>query len=227
MDNDGVPDLFASSAPSSGNGSVSTLSGKTKKVLGTRFGAKPEYGRSVAGVDTNADDVVSLVVGQPTATGGIALTYDRRPVANPPTWKRYGSTCFGSGGRLPRIYGSSRTSGPADFFRGAMSRTGSQYRIMLRSGPPSSVSVLMIGPMPRLDFPLDLLGMNGCSLLAGPSIMIHGSTDGNGASSLTLPAQTLNPGSQIVFQWFLLDPGANSANLTLSDAAELRVGPRL
>ncbi|MCA8970025.1 MAG: FG-GAP repeat protein [Planctomycetes bacterium] len=219
QDLDGNDDIVAS-----GSNFVRVLSGADAKVMSEVIGA-PSFGQALAAIDTNGDSTLDLVVGEPTANR--IWCYDRSPrqSESPASYSRFGETC-GSTSRAPRIAGSDGRLYP-DSLRGAVARVGRPYRMFLLTGPWSSFGQLRIGTN-STRIPLDVLGMNGCVYYVDSLVSLGFATDKNGAASvpLSIPNDPAFTGVRLLFQWLLLDQGANKVGLTLSDCARVRIGAR-
>ncbi|MCB9881005.1 MAG: FG-GAP repeat protein [Planctomycetes bacterium] len=224
VDRDGVLDLLVSSLWSNNRGSIEIRSGRTKGAIGPWISpGSNDFGLSVARGDTNGDSVPDFFV----ADGIAGWAFDGDVVPTPPSWTTFGQSCRGTGNVLPRIWGSD-TSAP-NRLDGAAPRLPGTLNLFLSSGARASIALLHFG-FGRTHVPLDAIGMNGCALNVGTKILSLGApTDGSGGARLpiALPNAPQYVGVQLSFEWLVFDPSANAFGLTLSDAAEIRLGPKL
>jgi hypothetical protein len=110
---------------------------------------------------------------------------------------------------------------------------GDQFRIEAQDVPSGAIPVALAFGASRTRFgsfalPLDLspFGMPGCALHASFDFVATAiARQGSATFSIPLQAPAM-PGTTVFQQALVLDPDANPAGVTLSDAAELRVGVR-
>ncbi len=222
QDGDGHDDVAVS-----GMGFVRFVSGRNSTALRAISRPSASFGRSLAAIDTSGDSKLDLVVGEPGAN--VAWCYDAATVANPPQWRRYGATCAGTGGRLPRIFGATGSVAYPQHLQGALARSGGSVSILLNYAAKNSAAILRLGVVPS-ELPLDGIGMPGCVHLIHNIVSFGVGTDRNGAARFgPLPIQS-DPrfvGGDLLWQWLVIDTTANSFGLTMSDAAVMRIGAKL
>lgn len=109
---------------------------------------------------------------------------------------------------------------------------GQSIEMHVRTRSRSAPAFLLIGGSATawnglpLPLQLDMLGATGCSLYVSADVVVFAMTDAQGAARmpLTLPADPGLIGSDVFFQWLVVDPNANPLGLGASDAAAVRVG---
>lgn len=93
---------------------------------------------------------------------------------------------------------------------------------------PSSVSLARCGRRSLLPFPLNSLGMTGCTLfVSGEFNALPIPSSGNlGTLTLSIPNNSALVGGSFYNQAFVVDLPANGAGITASNAGEARIGAR-
>ncbi len=143
--------------------------------------------------------------------------YDATPKAQPPVVDTYGAICAGSQSRFAR---ASFAPNP---------RFGRRSRVHLRSARPQSLATLL-AHLSRSTPPLDLspLGMPSCWMhipLGGPTLPpIQVGSDGSASLVMDIPNDSQLAGSQVTFQWIVVDPGTNAAGIVTSNGIDIRIG---
>lgn len=241
VDGDDVPDFAASGAArvvlcSGATGTIlrqSNSSGEMDAVGDVNADGVPDLSIQGAGVVSGVDFAVLTAsptphtiwrpAGDLRGDGSHDVIASRssgvlevRSLSNATTPRRIGtrgSACVGSNGRVPRILGRGQP------------RFGGMLDVELRGGRPGFATSLHIG-LPA-SFDLTPIGMPGCSLLERPFHAIPRTLGPRGlaAASFALQPTLLPAGVDFTFQWFSLDPAANSIGVTLSDALDLRLAP--
>jgi hypothetical protein len=185
---------------------------------------------------------------QPFATGGIAGLYhhamafdgfrrrvvlfggrgDRFSAPRNETWEYSDATpaiftTFGQGcGRNPSL-------APEP---GSLPWAGSTFRLRITNLPPTALTFLMLGfsrtsyfgrfPLP---FPLDPIGMPGCTLFVSDEVVFTVTNQGGIATlPIAIPSAPTVPGVPFYTQAFAFDPGANPLGVIVSNAGEGVVG---
>jgi len=128
----------------------------------------------------------------------------------------YGRGCTGSNGKRPKIGAR----------QGAV--IGAPFSMDLFAANPNQIALLGFGPerdqFATLSLPLPApqagVAAPGCTLLLAPQLLEPRVTDVSGCATvaLTLPVAPNLRGSLHCAQWIVLDPSANAAGLTSSDA---------
>lgn len=225
QDGDGLADLAVT-----GEGFVRVLKGTDANArIGSDRTGSATFGQAIAAIDTSGDSKRDLLVAEPSSTGGELWCFDRATVDDPPAFERYGATCKGTGGRVPRIHGSTAPRMSPDHLDGALARAGGGVRIYLTSAAMNSAALLRLGVV-RRDLPLDFIGMPGCRYQVDGIWSFVVPTNRDGASSfgpLEVKSDPQLIGLELLWQWLVLDPGANSFGMTTSDAAIMRQGRKL
>ena len=134
----------------------------------------------------------------------------------------FGSGCPGSAG----VPGLRAASGQLPWIAGS-------FRIDLTRLPTNAATSLSLGssrtawgPIP-LPFPLDPLGMTGCTLFASLDLLLPvQNTGGAGSVTFAVPNSVTLVGGSLFSQAFVVDPPANAAGITASNAGEARIGAR-
>ncbi len=222
-DGDGYDDFAAGATNglSSGlpTGWVSIYSGFDGRVLQTFTGTLPfDQTRVARGLgDLNGDGLPEIGVGSPGAPGaqqnGRVEVFASQRAADPGDVVVFGAPCAGSAGALPRSE-----------FAGVV-KIGAPLLTQLRTAPGLMPGAWAVGAMPTA-LPLAALGMPGCTLYTTPVISLPIATNSLGkvAFPLVIPANAALVGGQLVSQWAIADPPANTAGVVLSDAGLLTIG---
>jgi hypothetical protein len=130
---------------------------------------------------------------------------------------RFGKACPGSGGRL------------ATFAHTGVPALGNpSFALQIDGATASRPGTMFIGSNRqawgalKLPFPLDPLGMTGCTLYGDPLLAFPIATDGLGTAKVTfaVPSDPIWRNLHFVAQALVSDPGANPAQVVASDAAE-------
>ncbi|MCA8970417.1 MAG: VCBS repeat-containing protein [Planctomycetes bacterium] len=220
---DGFPDVHASDK----NGEIWTLSGRDATTVLARRSTGGALA-AISSADLNGDSEPDLIYGE-AKRDPASWAIDRDAVPNPPALVRYGQTCAGSGGFLPRIWTSAVSTTP-NFVEAPPTRPGETVYFHLSSGPKGSVGLLRFA-YGRSNIALDAIGMLGCEINSANSIVYLPATiDAQGRGNVAFPIPgdwTSYVGAKLNFEWLLVDTAANSIGLTLSDAAEMRLGQKL
>jgi hypothetical protein len=174
--------------------------------LGNRFGT------AVTGAgDVSGDGVPDLVVGAPSASGGLfggtARAFSFAGI--PPGSSLFGAGCAGSSGVLPLVAtaGGFPLAGNAGFALVASRTLGGSTAILIFG--TSSQSWLGT-PLP---LGLGSLGLPSCSLLVSPDALLYAGTTGAGPGAgvafvtLPIPPDPLLVATFFHFQWYVVDPG--------------------
>lgn len=139
-----------------------------------------------------------------------------------PAVASFGQSCPGTAG-LPHL----------DAEHGALPWLGETFTFVLTDAPAGAPVVVVLGlsntvfgatPLP---FDLTPLAMPGCALLVSPDVSSAGIATGSPSSfPQAMPSSPTATGATLCAQAFVLDPAANSAGMTASDALALRIGAR-
>jgi hypothetical protein len=227
IDGDGMDDVLAGAPGARGqspprDGLVAVISGDATRggqVLAALWGSVGgSLGSSVAGGgDLNGDGAPDAILGDPLDdTGGpdagAVWAWKSSLKPHPGKVATFGAACPSSSGRLPRLSAQGRPL------------IRSTFRIMLRSGPASTVAVLTVGAS-RLHLPLDPLAP-GCTLFALPGFSFPTLTDLRGRASMALPIPDDSGlvGSMVASQWAMLDILANPLGIVFSGGGVTTIG---
>lgn len=126
---------------------------------------------------------------------------------------RYGAACPGFGSRLADIGWQGRPVPGNDTFT-----------LTVGNARASTPVAMMIGAT-ATNIPLDGFGMPSCILLTQPLVSIPASTTGTGFAQVPL-AIPPDPGLarvRLFVQWLVIDVGANSASLVVSNGARVQI----
>jgi hypothetical protein len=136
------------------------------------------------------------------------------------SYQPFGNGCAGSAG-VPRLEAT------------RLPWLGDSVRIQLTQLPANTAALLSVGisrtawgPVP-LPLPLDALGMTGCTLyVSGNVILSVVIVAGAGSVTIGVPNDQSLLGASFFNEGFVLDPPANAAGITTSNAGEARIGAR-
>jgi hypothetical protein len=132
----------------------------------------------------------------------------------PASWNIFGTSGTTSAGTQPSISGSGLPS------------LGALVHINLADGIPSGPIIMLAGfsdsQWNQFTLPLDLAfaGAPGNTLYVSPNFQFSGTADSTGGASFALgiPGGSTWVGTDIYFQWYCVDPPANTRGAVLSDA---------
>ncbi|MBK8974736.1 MAG: hypothetical protein IPM29_02310 [Planctomycetes bacterium] len=148
-------------------------------------------------------------------------TWEYAPVS-PASYVTFGNGCRGSSGTPALAAVPGRLPWIAD-----------NFAIQLTNIPSNAAAFALLGwsrtswPPVTLPFPLDALGMTGCTLFVSGNMNLRVPTAGNtGTLTLPIPNNPLLVGAPFYNQAFVLDPVVNPAGITVSNAGEARIGAR-
>ena len=171
--------------------------------------ASATTGRLAAGLAymPNRRHVVQYGGSVPLTGNGLADTWDysRATVI--------GTGCAGSNG-TPTL---SAAAGP---------RLGQNYvQTLANLNPSVPVAVLVLSLAQIAPTPLAVIGMPGCTAHVTPDVLLTvNATAGSASYSLAVPTTIALTGQSLFAQGLSLDPGANAASLTTSNALDGRFG---
>ena len=129
---------------------------------------------------------------------------------------------------------ASHYASPANY----TARPGAMMRLyMWRISLKAKAAISFLGTPLAKSVPLDAIGMKGCNLHINPLIsvpMFLGNPSGTSATSynrayghLLLPNSKAIEGAVLAMQSLIVDPGANSANLVMSNMSTVKLGSAL
>lgn len=132
---------------------------------------------------------------------------------DPGTFASYGAGCVGSNGGTPTIG------------HVGLPRLGRSFTVTLSNGPASAATLLAIGVSSTV-LPLATEGMPGCTLYLDPIVTPFLVTNGAGGATFrqAVPVSPRLIGRPFYFQWFAVDPPANTRGLIASDGGRATVG---
>lgn len=197
--------------------------GTTYELRGTL--AAPS-GRSHAGLAYDARRGECVLFGGMTVTAGSALgdtwVYRVLPAAN---YLPFGKGCPGSAG-TPLL--------EPDPLWATRPWLGATFGLVVRNAPSGTLAPLVLfgasrTAWPPLQLPLDLgpVGMPGCTLLASGEFALPTLRSGPDPSvALAIPFDPALLGGLFFNQAVVVDPGANPAGLTFSNAGQATIGAR-
>jgi hypothetical protein len=194
IDLDGVPDVIAANH---GCGSLWIFSGRDSSIIFQQLDQGGDLGAhgSIVGVQPGSRFPVFVV---PQASYQLTLGRLLAYRGSPKGVEVFGVSCAGSTATAPRI--GARDLGPKG------------VRITLKDGTPGAPAALFVGFSrtnwggQALPYPLDFLGLPGCSLNTSIDLLLPTTTGtvglARGYASFDIPTRLLATGSKLHAQWW-------------------------